>query len=191
MACVRNCHHSRLASRVRQNSPRTRLLASNRMMLTRGAVGSFPDPRQRSHPRLAKRPACPQRKNSGTSLAFAIGPTAVEEKRKPTAVPARNQTTYQGPLKVLVAVHKNTNLVSQFSWEKTQAPPFLQVISLQRGPSAQHGVPPLGTQATDILVKLRTPGNRATRSKKLHLTKAELLLIQSASNPGGTTSTIL
>ena len=91
----------------------------------------------------------------------------------------------------LVAVHKNTNLVLQFSWEKTQAPPFLQVISLQRGPSAQHGVPPLGTQATDILVKLRTPGNRATRSKKLHLTKAELLLIQSASNPRGNIPTTL
>ena len=42
---------------------------------------------------------------------------------------------------------------------KTQAPPFLQVISLQRGPSAQHGVPLLGTPATDILVKLPTPGN--------------------------------
>ena len=42
---------------------------------------------------------------------------------------------------------------------KTQAPPFLQVISLQRGPSAQHGVPLLGTQATDILVNLPTHGN--------------------------------
>ena len=75
--------------------------------------------------------------------------------------------------------------------KKTQAPPFLQVISLQRGPSAQHGVPPLGTQATDILVKLDTPSNRATRSKKLHLTKAELLLIQSASNPGENIPTTL
>ena len=113
--------------------------------------------------------------------------------------PQGNQATQQGPSAAPVAVHKNTNLVSQFSWEKTQAPPFLQVISLQRGPSAQHGVPTLGTPATDILVKLRTPGNRATRSKKLHLTKAALLLIQSAeglnniavSNPGGNIPTIL
>ena len=81
--------------------------------------------------------------------------------------PQGNQATQQGPSAAPVAVHKNTNLVSQFSWKKTQAPPFLQVISLQRGPSAQHGVPTLGTPATDILVKLRTPGNRATRSKKM------------------------
>ena len=66
MACVRKCRHSRLASRVHQNSPRTRLLASKpRRSCTRGAVGSFQSSRQRSHPRLAKRLCVPPAQGFG------------------------------------------------------------------------------------------------------------------------------
>ena len=66
MACVRKCRHSRLASRVHQNSPRTRLLASKpRRSCTRGAVGSFQSSRQRSHPRLAKRLCVPPAQGLG------------------------------------------------------------------------------------------------------------------------------
>ena len=74
VACVGNCRLSnRLISRVRQNSPRTRLLASNRMML------------HQSHCRLVSKPKAenasedsirgspwPQRKDFGHSPAFAI-----------------------------------------------------------------------------------------------------------------------
>ena len=83
MACVGNCRHSRLASRVHQNSPRTQLLASKpRRSCTRGAVGSFQSSRQRTTKYSLGGSPWPQLKNLGRSPAFAIGPTAVEEKTK-------------------------------------------------------------------------------------------------------------
>ena len=63
-----------LTSRVRQNSPRTRLLASNRVMLRQKRIEAHSQPRGRET--LTDSPsasACPQRENFGHSPAFAIG----------------------------------------------------------------------------------------------------------------------
>ena len=65
MACVRKCRHSRLASRVHQNSPRTRLLASNQMMLHQRRCRLVSILKAENHPRLAKRLCVPPAQGFG------------------------------------------------------------------------------------------------------------------------------
>ena len=68
-------------SRVRPNSPSTRLLASNRMMLHQKALCySFPAPRQEIPSGLAKRLCvAPAQELWPSPLAFAIGSTATDK----------------------------------------------------------------------------------------------------------------
>ena len=73
---------SSLTARVRQNSPRTPLSASNRMMPPEALRGSFLSSRQETLWASSQASPWPQRKDSEHSTAFAIGPTAVEEKPK-------------------------------------------------------------------------------------------------------------
>ena len=84
MACVRNCHHSRLASRVRQNSPRTRLLASNQMMLHQRRYRLISSLKVENHPGLAKRLSVAPAQELGHPPPFAIGLMAGDGKPEGT-----------------------------------------------------------------------------------------------------------
>ena len=80
MACVGNCRRNKLTSLLHRNSQRTRLLASNRMMLRQSRTEARFQPQGRNSPLGSLRGSpWPQRKNLGHLPAFAIGPTAVEE----------------------------------------------------------------------------------------------------------------
>ena len=81
VACVGNCQRSRLASRVSQNSPRTRLLASNRMMLRQSRRRLFSSLKAGNLTDSLSAPACPQRKKLGHPPAFAIGLMALWQER--------------------------------------------------------------------------------------------------------------
>ena len=78
VSCVSNCRRSRLASRVRQYSPRTPLSASNRIMLRQShcRLGSSLKGGEAPLDSLSAS-ACSQRKDLGHSPVFAIGPRAV------------------------------------------------------------------------------------------------------------------
>ena len=70
-----NCRHRHsLASRVHQNSPRTRLLASNHMTLHQRRCAALFQPKGRKLTDPVRAPAWPQRKNFGHSLEVCYWP---------------------------------------------------------------------------------------------------------------------
>ena len=73
VACVGNCRRNKLTSLLHRNSPRTRLLASNRIMLHQRRRAALLQPQGRGNlTDSLSAAAWPQRKNSGTPPAFAI-----------------------------------------------------------------------------------------------------------------------
>ena len=68
---------NRLITRGHKNSPRTRLPASNRMMLRQSQCAARFQPQGKPPLDSLSASACPQRKDLGHSPVFAIGPRAV------------------------------------------------------------------------------------------------------------------
>ena len=73
VACVGNCRRNKLTSLLHRNSPRTRLLASNRIMLHQRRCAALFQPQGRVFTDLLRAPAWLQRKNFGHSPIFGIG----------------------------------------------------------------------------------------------------------------------
>ena len=91
VSCVSNCRRSRLASRVRQYSPRTPLSASNRIMLRQShcRLGSSLKGGEAPLDSLSAS-ACSQRKDLGHSLCLpsAQGPSGILRRRPAVLWPA-------------------------------------------------------------------------------------------------------
>ena len=117
--CAVRCHSS-LTARVRQNSPRTPLSASNRTTQRKADVRLVSSPRA-GHclTDSLKASTWPQRKNSGTSPAFAL---AYGRKEWPD-VPRRRQAS-ECPNRAGSKTQRQRPLNRQYHWHRAAEPQY-------------------------------------------------------------------